>query len=136
MTIDYETVDIPKVSSDKEPNPHADAIAQMTAGLRADPPVRKAAAFIVEMGTATKGAKSGVTRYFGVEKAKRQFADAGAAQTPPVTVRVSTQLDTPKKGQARVTFWVTEKITRKAAASTEPPAGESPTDAPAADATV
>lgn len=120
----------PKVAAGRsgEPNPFLDAVRDLVTNGGKDATVA-AVLNKSEVGeqtsrTVTRNGKAQTETVFtGVERARRQLRDAGAKMIPPVSVRSHVAMDAPRKGEATLTFWFTDRVAKKVAAPADGSAG-------------
>lgn len=110
-TIEFQTVDRPKVTRSGKPNPYRTAIAEfIAAGEQA---ADKAVSFTLPMGKAvTKDVKvkskvTGQRTFF--KDVENELAKLRNAAPDGYGVRTQVSLDSPSKGVATVAFWVKAK---------------------------
>lgn len=105
--IAFETVDVPKVTRNAEPNPYVDAVAGIAG-------TDKALAFVIPGAVSALNEKGNETNK-EIAKALRLLGLAGAELEKPVTVRkrVDAVMEGKKQTGVKVTFWTTDRITHK-----------------------
>lgn len=120
MTLTFETTEQPKGSATrtKEPNPYTEAVHELHKARQTEEHAKAAVKFVIEMGDATGENKD---QWTGVNKAQRQLREVGD-EKKEFTVRSTVELNTPKKGEARITFWTTKRIVRTAKTTETAPA--------------